>query len=735
MVANPQIMPEEDVLFQPGQNCSYAVKADHMAVIVDCGNYYRNLRESIIKAKHSIFITGWDIDSRIELTRGTDSLYPSAPNNLYDLLIWKAKANPDLRIYLNKWNYAFFMAATREPWAVWKWLTTLLPNIFYCRDDHVPVGACHHQKIVVIDDETAYCGGMDVAIGRWDMRDHTAENPHRSDPGGLFRLIGRKKYTPFHDIQSVVSGEAARSLAEISRERWRLAAGYDPVPIRPASHGNDIPQSWPDTDKPDFEDIHCGIARTIPAFANLSEAYEIEQIYLDQIARAEYFIYMENQYFTRKSIAKALNKRLHEKPDLRVLLVSSHNPQGVVEKKTMWVGRLKFKDILMKGSMEDRACMAYPASISEKGFVPVRIHSKFMVVDDTFLHIGSANINNRSMKMDTECDMVFRGTTDAHRKKISAVRNDLIREHNGFEAELIEARIQAHVNPREFLERLSYSTQHFVEIDDMEFFDAHPEDNVIDIMAGDPEAELIPELPIPLPTGRAAKYFQRGKVKTILFFMAAVLLLGIAWRSGLLSAYASQEELIATFSDLRNMQWVTPAAIAVYTLAICLFMPITVLTGVMAIVFGPWHGLAISAGGAACSLAIGFLAGRLTGRSVLKLFAGTTVERIKSHAESSGVASITMIRMLPLAPFMIVNIAFGMLRAPFAAYMAGSLLGLLPGTVAAIFIGQSIGEFWTNPGTMHTGLIVVSVIVWAGAVWFSHAAYSRWQARTKRKNA
>src|SRR5690606_24143191 len=138
----------------------------------------------------------------------------------FDLICWKAKANPDLQIYLNRWDYSIFFMREREQFWAHKWNSAKLPNIHICMDDVVPLSACHHQKIAVIDDEIAYWGGMDVALGRWDFRQHHVKNKNRADPAQLPHINEKEKFEPYHDIQAVLSGPAARSMAEWARYRW-----------------------------------------------------------------------------------------------------------------------------------------------------------------------------------------------------------------------------------------------------------------------------------------------------------------------------------------------------------------------------------------------------------------------------------------------------------------------------------------------------------------------------------
>ena len=200
-------------ILQEGKNCWKIVRSSHASIVIDCGNYYRDLHEAICKARHSVFILGWDIDGRIELLRGKDSRHSDCPTGLFDLLQWKARQNPEMAIYLNRWDYSVYQAAEREAFGEIKWRYHSPPNIHYCLDNIIPLGACHHQKIVVIDDEIAFCGGMDIALQRWDFREHYPENDDRADPADPYPSCKVIHYQPFHDIQMLVAGDAARALS------------------------------------------------------------------------------------------------------------------------------------------------------------------------------------------------------------------------------------------------------------------------------------------------------------------------------------------------------------------------------------------------------------------------------------------------------------------------------------------------------------------------------------------
>src|SRR3546814_19533002 len=93
----------------------------------------------------------------------------------------------------------------------------------------LPVGAAHHQKLVVVDDAIAVIGGLDLTIRRWDTSDHAADQPLRTDPAG-------QPYTPFHDLQLMLDGAAATALAEVARGRWPRVTGVR-LPPKPNQDG------------------------------------------------------------------------------------------------------------------------------------------------------------------------------------------------------------------------------------------------------------------------------------------------------------------------------------------------------------------------------------------------------------------------------------------------------------------------------------------------------------------
>ena len=121
-------------------------------------------------------------------------------------------------MHLLAWDFAVLYALEREPFPSLKLGWNTPSRIRFRLDNALPVGASHHQKIIVVDDAVAFSGGLDLTIRRWDTCQHDIDNPHRCDPAG-------QPYRPFHDVQMVVDGAAARALADIAHERWDARTG------------------------------------------------------------------------------------------------------------------------------------------------------------------------------------------------------------------------------------------------------------------------------------------------------------------------------------------------------------------------------------------------------------------------------------------------------------------------------------------------------------------------------
>jgi phospholipase D1/2 len=350
------------------------------------------------------------------------------PADLAEFLSALAEERPSLAIHVLLWDYSVLYSLEREPFPMMNLQWKTASRVRFSLDNCVPAGSSQHQKLVIVDDVLAFSGGLDLTVRRWDTPAHAATNPHRVDPAG-------KPYRPFHDVQIMVDGNAALALAELARARWQAATSENMLVT------NDSVDRWPPNVPPDFTEVEIGIARTEPCGEEVEEdVREVEQLFLASIGAAARTIYIENQFLTSLKIAEALASRMRERPELEVLFVAPLGHDSWLAESAMCNGRIRFIRTLTQAGVGDRMRLTYPV-VDAAEPTHTMIHSKVMVVDDRFLRIGSANLNNRSMGTDTECDLAIEASNDTQRAGILAVRNRLLAEHCGVSAGEVAERL------------------------------------------------------------------------------------------------------------------------------------------------------------------------------------------------------------------------------------------------------------------------------------------------------
>jgi phosphatidylserine/phosphatidylglycerophosphate/cardiolipin synthase-like enzyme len=393
-------------------------------VLVDGAAYFHAMRAAMEKAERSILLLGWDFDPHVRLEAdGADG----TTEPLCNLMERWLNRNSGLQIHILIWDMAWVFAVQRRdaPQHAPKWL----PNdrlAYRLANDHPP-GASHHQKVLVVDDKIAFCGGSDFTRNRWDTPEHLpVDGRRRTRDGGL--------YGPRHDVVMAVDGAAAAALGDLFRERWRKATG---VTLLPPSTRT---EAWPADVVPDIAKIPIGLARTEPAWSGRSEVREAEALNLHAIAAARRWIYIENQYFTSPVIGAALIRRLAEPDGPEIVVVCPLHSGGTFDRLAMDHAR---NDLIHKLQLADRSGRFRIFAPLAQDDVPITVHSKLMIIDDRLLRVGSSNLNNRSLGFDTECDLAIEAhkSSDPTRQAIFELLVRLAAEHTGSPAELMHRRI------------------------------------------------------------------------------------------------------------------------------------------------------------------------------------------------------------------------------------------------------------------------------------------------------
>ncbi|WP_121065796.1 phospholipase D family protein [Chachezhania antarctica] len=260
-----------------------------------------------------------------------------------------------------------------------------------------------HQKLAVADGDHMIIGGLDVDERRYDTQDH--DQPSEET---------------WHDCAVDITGESAKAGRRHFIKTWNAAIAlrddFDPLPdnVTPM----DVPPRVPETGP-------IRVLRTVSqpvagpaAFGPVNAHAEIEAAHLELFAKAERFIYIETQFFRHFGLAEALAKAAERAPDLQCVMVLPVAPERILFDKNRGVDarhaqglQIRCIDRIRK-AFGDRLAVVVPArpgngngDVLYRGADIVYVHAKVTVVDDAHAIIGSANLNGRSMRWDTEASV------------------------------------------------------------------------------------------------------------------------------------------------------------------------------------------------------------------------------------------------------------------------------------------------------------------------------------------
>ena len=417
-----------------GRNCYAVGNALQSALLVDGETYYETFFRAAELAQRSILMCGWQFDTMVRLLRGEAAKRTSRPVEFIEFLNDLCREKPELEIYLLAWDYSFVYALEREWMQSFKFRLKTSDRLHFEYDAHPVTGGSHHQKFVVIDGAVAFSGGMDICECRWDDRRHDPDNPLRVDHQGT-------AYKPYHDLQVAVVGEVSGKLSELFRERWNCASSE---PLSLAAPRKE------DFSRFDLEALSGG--RAIPIDSQcvaLSRTYaderatsqisrEIRTLHEDAIHAAERLIYIETQYFTSRSIAKALIERLIEggRSKLQVLILMPNDADTPKERFALGDSQNAVLSQVLEAAARGGHAVRLLHTVAVDGAGMERstfIHSKLLNVDDRLLSVGSANLTNRSMGLDTELNLTWECEPEDDRlgRCITRVRAELLAEHAG----------------------------------------------------------------------------------------------------------------------------------------------------------------------------------------------------------------------------------------------------------------------------------------------------------------
>ena len=435
------------MLLEPGTTCWRRETSGRAALLIDMADYFDAAMAAMSKARHSIHLLNWAFEP--------DTLFhPQAgcsgpkDDQIANFLKRLAREQSGLDVRVLCWQSAAPVAATQRWFPIADRWAFKDSEVKFVLDGKLPVGASHHQKAIIVDDAIAFCGGGDIGPDRWDTCEHLDDDPRREKTKTKHRTGHPNDFDSRHEVMGVVEGAPAMALGTLFRDRWARATG-EILPQTPV-----VRPVWPTGVAAQFTGVEVGLSRTVAHWKNYPEVREVEALHLASIREARRCIYMENQYFTSPLIAGALAERLSEPDGPEVVLVGTEHSPSYFDQVTMDGTRVKFIERLKRADKHGRF-QAY-SPVTTLGRIII-VHAKLTIIDDRLLRIGSANINNRSMGFDTECDMSFEATGRAgsgNRAEIARLRTRLLAHWLGCDDPVLEAAIRAAGGVGAGLERL-----------------------------------------------------------------------------------------------------------------------------------------------------------------------------------------------------------------------------------------------------------------------------------------
>jgi phosphatidylserine/phosphatidylglycerophosphate/cardiolipin synthase-like enzyme len=244
-------------------------------------------------------------------------------------------------------------------------------------DDQERPMHCHHEKLVIVDGRVAFVGGIDLSLLGGDRRDDPAHPP--------------KGQLGWHDAASRIEGSAVADVAAHFALRWAEVAG----------------ERLEVSDSPQAGDVELQVVRTVPN--NVYDAlprgdFRIVESYLRALRSAERLVYLESQFLWSPELVAVLVEKLRNPPhdDFRLVVVLPAKPKNGQDDTRGQLGVLLQAD---GNAGRFLACTLWQPGPAGK---PVYVHAKVGIVDDRWLTVGSANLNEHSLFNDTEMNVVAR---------------------------------------------------------------------------------------------------------------------------------------------------------------------------------------------------------------------------------------------------------------------------------------------------------------------------------------
>lgn len=325
----------------------------------------------------------------------------------------------------------------------------------------------------------------------------------------------------------------------------------------------------------------------------------------------------------------------------------------------------------------------------------IDVHSKMMVVDDDWLRIGSANLSNRSMGVDTECDLTIEARGDPRKSAtIRAFRDELLAEHLGTTPTEVAAEITrtgsmrgaiaALGSPSRTLHRLAHNIDVPEAALDMAAF-------------ADPERSISLEEMVDQLAHENGVPSRRSLVTKIVLPTAALLALALVWHFAPLVGLTDTQSIAGWVDMFADNGWTAPLLVLAYTPASLVMFPRVLITLTLVLVYGAAFGFGYAIGGILLAAMATYAIGLRLSRQTVRRLARRKLNRVSHALRKRGVLAVTALRLVPIAPFALENAVAGALRIELRHFLTGTVLGMLPGVFFALILGSEVRSLLRDP--------------------------------------
>ncbi|MBW2453801.1 MAG: hypothetical protein JRI68_04795 [Deltaproteobacteria bacterium] len=386
--------------------------------LVDGKQMWAAVAADIMAAKDELCISTWWADPDIELTRPT-ALARGEPEErqAYRLAARiEALAERGGRTLILLWNWVGTPIVNRT---LRRWAVETADNVEVLQRAHPRLTGSFHQKTLVMDRTVAYCGGFNLRQNDWDSQLHRIDDPRRNPhaAGNRSRQGPLPAYGPRHDVAVRIVGplvtDVHRNFARywnstLGQHRGDMAKLFGRVLARLSGIGIDLAPLKPDVAAPaPAGTVVAQLVGTDPRRPERDQA--IYDVLVRAIHNARKLIYIENQYFRSSRIGEALVCALRQHPDMELIVVTNAITG-------LW--RLGYGGAYHTAKMQQAIQTVRPSFQlhellscgqvdGQVRYEPIHVHAKVMIVDNEWITVGSANLNERSIRSEAEANVAI----------------------------------------------------------------------------------------------------------------------------------------------------------------------------------------------------------------------------------------------------------------------------------------------------------------------------------------